>query len=64
LRSVPQALKNAGAKPGDKVTAEPAAVMRGEDPKKGRRKRDRIYAKQFGSKMNPKTGMTIGTMKG
>jgi hypothetical protein len=64
LRSVPQALKNVGAKPGDKVTAEPAAVMRGEDPKKGRRKRDRIYAKQFGSKMNPKTGMTIGTMKG
>ena len=64
LRSVPQALKNAGAKPGDIITAEPDGVMIGEDPKEGRKKRDKIYTKQFRSKMNPKTGVTMGRMKG
>lgn len=61
--AVPDALKKAGAKPGDKVTAEPAAPMRGEDPIKGKQKRDKIYTKVLKAKMNPKTGRTMGTMQ-
>lgn len=64
VKSVPKALQKAGAKPGDKVSAEPAATMRGEDPKKGKEKRDKIYTKEFKAKMNPVTGKTMGTMRG
>lgn len=63
LRSVPDSLKQAGAKPTDKVTSEPAAYMRGEDPTRGKQKRAEIYNREFGAKMNPKTGRTIGNMR-
>ena len=64
LRGGKDALKHAGAKPGDKVAFEPSALMGGENPKKGKQKRDSIYARQFKAKMNKKTGITTGTMKG
>lgn len=64
VRAVPDALKKAGAKPGDKVTATPQGVMRGEDSKKGAKPRDKIYTKELGAKMNPKTGITMGTVRG
>ena len=65
LENLPRTLRVIGrAKPGDKVTATPAAVMSGENPITGRNKRDRMYTKIFGTKMNKKTGKTIGTMKG
>jgi hypothetical protein len=53
-----------GAKPGDKVTSTPQGVMPGEDRKEGAKKRDKIYTKELGSKMNPKTGKTMGTVRG
>lgn len=58
-KKVPDTLKKTGAKPTDKVTAEPAAYMRGEDQKKGKQKRAEIYNKEFGAKMSSKTGRTI-----
>lgn len=61
--AVPDALKKADAKPGDKVTAEPSATMRGEDRIKGKQKRDKIYTKILKAKMNPKTGKTMGTYR-
>jgi hypothetical protein len=64
LRGGKDALKHAGAKPGDKVAFEPSALMGGENPKKGKQKRDSIYTRQFKAKMNKKTGITIGTMRG
>lgn len=63
LRAVPDSLKKVGAKPGDKVTSTPQGVMPGEDRKEGAKKRDKIYTKAFGSKMNPKTGKTMGTAR-
>lgn len=38
--------------------------MPGENRKKGAKKRDKIYTKELGSKMNPKTGKTMGTVRG
>lgn len=64
VRAVPDTLKKAGAKPGDKVSATPLGVMPGENRKKGAKKRDKIYTKELGSKMNPKTGKTMGTARG
>jgi hypothetical protein len=64
LRAVPDTLKKVGAKPGDKVTSTPQGVMPGENPKEGAKKRDKIYTKELGSKMNPKTGKTMGTVRG
>jgi hypothetical protein len=63
LRGGLDSLRRAGAKPGDKVAFSPSALMTGENPKKGKKKRDNIYARQFGARMNPKTGITVGTMK-
>jgi hypothetical protein len=64
VRAVPDTLKKAGAKPGDKVASTPQGVMPGENPKEGAKKRDKIYTKELGSKMNPKTGKTMGTVRG
>lgn len=63
LRGGLNSLRRAGAEPGDKVTFAPSAMMGGEDSKKGKKKRDNIYARQFGARMNPKTNITVGTMK-
>jgi hypothetical protein len=64
VRAVPDTLKKVGAKAGDKVTSTPQGVMPGEDRKEGAKKRDKIYTKELGSKMNPKTGKTMGTARG
>jgi hypothetical protein len=64
VRAVPSTLKKVGAKPGDKVTSTPQGVMPGENRKEGAKKRDKIYSKELGSKMNPKTGKTMGTARG
>jgi hypothetical protein len=64
VRAVPDTLKKVGAKPGDKVASTPQGVMPGENPKEGAKKRDKIYTKELGSKMNPKTGKTMGTVRG
>ena len=64
VRAVPTSLKKVGAKPGDKVTSTPLGVMPGENRKEGAKKRDKVYTKELGSKMNPKTGKTMGTMRG
>lgn len=64
LRALPSTLSwAAGAKPGDKVVGEPAGVMPHEDRKKGKQRRAKLYKNEFGQKMNPKTGMTIGTFR-
>lgn len=63
VQSVPKSLQRAGAKPGEKVTSTPSGVMPGEDRKEGAKKRDKIYTKALGAKMNPKTGKTMGTMR-
>ncbi len=64
LRAVPDTLKKVGAEPGDKVTSTPQGVMPGENKKEGAKKRDKIYTKELGAKMNPKTGKTMGTVRG
>ena len=64
VQSVPKALKDAGARPGDKVSATPMGVMPGENTQQGAKKRDKIYSKELGAKMNPRTGKTIGNMRG
>jgi hypothetical protein len=64
VRAVPDTLKKVGAKPGDKVASTPMGVMPGENRKEGAKKRDKIYTKELGSKMNPKTGKTMGTVRG
>lgn len=64
VRAVPDTLKKAGANPGDKGTSQPQGVMPGENRKQGAKKRDKIYTKALGSKMNPKTGRTMGTVRG
>ena len=64
VRAVPDTLKKAGAKPGYKVSATPQGVMPGENSKQGAKKRDKIYTRILGSKMNPKTGRTMGTVQG
>lgn len=63
ISSVPNTLKKAGAKPGDKVTGNPAAAMPGENEITGMKKRDKIYTKKFGAKMDQKTGTTIGNFR-
>ena len=64
VRAVPDTLKKAGAKPGDKGSATPQGVLSGENREQGAKKRDKIYTKALGSKMNPKTGRTIGNVRG
>jgi hypothetical protein len=64
VRAVPDTLKKVGAKPGDKVTSQPQGVLPGENRGQGAKKRDKIYTKALGSKMNPKTGRTMGTVQG
>lgn len=64
VRAVPNALKKIGAESGHKVSATPQGVMPGENSKKGVKGRDKIYTKILGSKMNPKTGRTMGTVQG
>jgi hypothetical protein len=64
IGAVPDTLKKVGAKPGDKVTSQPQGVLPGENRKEGAKKRDKIYTKALGSKMNPKTGKTMGTVQG
>lgn len=63
VRAVPDTLKKLGAKPGDKVAATPVAHMPGEDLNRGQQKRDKIYTKELGAKMNPRTGKTMGTAR-
>jgi hypothetical protein len=63
LGSLRNSLASVGAQPGDKVAAQPSSMMYGEDPKTGREKRDKIYTRRFGKKMNPKTNITVGTFK-
>lgn len=64
LRAVSKSLKDIGAKPGDKVAATPTGHMPGENLKTGQQKRDKIYTKELGAKMNPRTHKTMGTVKG
>jgi len=64
ISQIPDTLKKAGAEPGDKGSATPQGVMPGENSKQGAKKRDKIYTKILGSKMNPKTGRTIGNVRG
>jgi hypothetical protein len=64
VHAVPDTLKKVGAEPGDKVASQPQGTLRGENRKEGAKKRDKIYTKALGSKMNPKTGKTMGTVQG
>jgi hypothetical protein len=67
LKDVPQRLATSNVKPGDKVTAHPAAVMPGETNKvMGRKKRADLYKRIAGNrmtKMNPVTQALVGTMQ-
>ena len=64
IRAVPDSVRKSGAKSGDIVTSTPAGIMPGENRKEGAKKRDKIYTKELGSKMSPRTGKTMGTMRG
>lgn len=46
-------------KPRGFVTAQPAATMKGEDPKKGAELRAKIYSKHLGAKTHPQTGRIV-----
>lgn len=64
LYDLPKTLRNAGAKPGDKVTGQPAEVMQGaKNRKSGEQKRDKLYNQIFKRKMNSKSGITVGTYR-
>lgn len=64
IYDIPKTLRNAGAKPGDKVTGEPAETMHGaKNTKSGKTKRDKLYNEILGKKMNSKTGVTVGTYR-
>jgi hypothetical protein len=47
---IPSELKKAGANRGDIVVGKPAAMMSGEDPKKGRETREKLYLRKFRSR--------------
>jgi hypothetical protein len=61
---VPNALKKVGARPGDHVISKPEGVMQGEDKKKGGEKRAQIYKKTLGGKLDRRTGLMTGRVKG
>lgn len=63
LQNVPKSLKKGGAKSGDIVIGLPSSALLGEDPKKGKEKRAKLYQKSFGAKLNPKTGLMAGRLK-
>jgi len=50
IDKIPSELKKAGAKRGDVVVGKPAAMMSGEDPKKGRATREKLYLRKFKSR--------------
>jgi hypothetical protein len=60
LKGIPKSIERAGGKSGDIVTGKPTATMGNEDPKTGKEKRARLYQRQFGAKLNPRTGLMIG----
>lgn len=64
IRAVPKSLKNAGAKPGDKVSSTPMGIMPGEDAETGAKKRAKLYAKELGAKISHKTRKASGTVRG
>ena len=63
VKDTPKHLKKAGAKKGDTVIGKPTAVMHGEDPETGVKKRAKLYKKVFGkrsTKKSEKTGLMTG----
>jgi hypothetical protein len=65
IKSVPEKIKSAGGKPGDKFVGKAMEVMPGStDVKKGRKKRERVYSKVLGmTKRDPITNVQTGTVK-
>jgi hypothetical protein len=73
IKAVPSAVKSVGGKPGDKVAGRPTEVLdvprgtsmekRKEMKKKGAEKRGKIYNKELGAKMNPKTGLNMVNLR-
>ena len=63
VKNVPKYVKKVGAKKGDIITGKPTAVVYGENPEVGAKKRGDIYSKLLGSrvtKRSPKTGLMVG----
>ena len=63
-QGVPDALKNAEAKPGDFGIGEPYGSMPHENPEKGKRVRAKLYKKDYGVDLNKKTGKMVGRVRG
>jgi hypothetical protein len=60
LSNLSSNVKKVGGKSSDIVVATPMAVMKGENQKEGKRKREKIYQKQFKTEPNQRTGFMMG----
>tara|TARA_R110000868_G_scaffold4750_3_gene29381 strand:+ start:661 stop:1704 length:1044 start_codon:yes stop_codon:yes gene_type:complete len=65
VREVPQEVKNAGGKRGDKIVGKASEVMPGSsNPEAGRRKRRKLYSKAIGAtKWDPVTKVQVASVK-
>ena len=65
VREVPQEVKNAGGKKGDKIVGKAAEPMPGsKNPEAGRRKRRKLYSKAIGAtKWDPVTKVQVASVK-
>ena len=60
---VHDALKNAGAKPGDFGVGEPYGSMPHENPEKGKKVRAKLYSKDYGVNLDKRTGKMVGRVR-
>jgi predicted GNAT family acetyltransferase len=65
VREVPQEVKNAGGKKGDKIVGKAAEVMPGsKNPEQGRKKRRKLYSKAIGATdWDPVTKVQVASVK-
>ena len=65
VREVPQEVKNAGGKKGDKIVGKASEVMPGsKNPEKGRKKRRKLYSKAIGATdWDPVTKVQVASVK-
>lgn len=60
---VSDALKNAGAKPGDFGVGEPYGAMPHENPEKGKKLRAKLYSKDYGANLDKRTGKMVSRVR-
>lgn len=52
-KNLPKDLEKAGAKQGDIISGQPAAMMTGENPRQGIKQREKMYARRYGRRVQP-----------